>query len=60
MSKNNWKRKKIEQYDLKGNLIKIWDCIADAKKSILKGDINNCLSGKQKTAGGFIWKYISS
>lgn len=59
MSKSNWKRKKIKQYDLEGNLIKVWDCITDAKKSILKGDINSCLLGKQKTAGGFIWKYIS-
>jgi len=59
MSKNNWKRTKIGQYDLEGKFIKLWDCISDAKKWLGKGDIQGCLKEKHKTAGGFIWKYIS-
>jgi len=59
MSQSNKKRTKIEQYNLENELIKIWDCIADAKKYIKKGDIWGCLKGKQKTAGGYIWKYVS-
>lgn len=26
-------------------------------KKYMNGDIQACCSGKQKTAGGFIWKY---
>lgn len=49
-------RKKINQYDLKGNFIKEWESISEASKHV-KGDINSFLRGKQKQAGGFIWKY---
>ena len=48
--------KNINQYNLEGNFIKSWNSITEAKK-IIKGDINACCSGKQKTAGGFIWKF---
>lgn len=46
----------ILQYDLKGNFLKAWDSISIAKRHYPKGDINNCLRGKQKKAGGFIWR----
>jgi group I intron endonuclease len=49
--------KPILQYDLEGNFIKEWDSITNAKKHLGKGDIMGCLLNKQKTAGGFIWKY---
>lgn len=49
--------KNINQYNLEGNFIKEWPSITEAKKTI-KGDINACCSGKQKTAGGFIWKFV--
>lgn len=57
--KNNPKARKIEQYDLDGNLIKVWDYIKQASKelTICEVSICNCCKGKQKTAGGFIWKY---
>jgi group I intron endonuclease len=51
-------KKPIEQYDLKGNFIKLWDNKAMAQKWLCKGDINGCLRGRQKTAGGFIWKRV--
>ncbi len=54
-------RKKIIQYDLDMNMIKKWDSVNDAlialnltKKS---SGISSCLTGSQKTAYGYIWKY---
>jgi hypothetical protein len=49
--------KPITQHDLEGNFIKEWTSRAEAKKWLGSGDIAGCLSGKQKQAGGFIWKY---
>jgi hypothetical protein len=49
--------KKIIQFDIEYNFIKEWDSITEAKKSLGKGDIQSCVLGKQKTAGGFIWRY---
>ena len=49
-------KKNIYQYDLKGNLIKTWDSIKEAK--IATGvDIDGCLKGQTKIAGNSIWKY---
>jgi group I intron endonuclease len=48
--------KPILQYDLEGNFIKEWIGRTEAKKWLGSGDIAGCLSGKQKQAGGFIWK----
>jgi len=48
--------KSVLQYDLQGNFIKEWEYLSLAKKDI-KGDIQACCVGKQKTAGGYIWKY---
>lgn len=59
IGKNNPKAKMVAQYDLNGNLIKIWDYIRQASKelNIKENNISQCLNGKQKTSGGFIWKY---
>jgi hypothetical protein len=48
--------KKVYQYNLKGNLIKIWDSIKEAKIET-GADIDGCLKGKTKIAGNSIWKY---
>ena len=47
------------QYDLEGNFIKEWPSQAEAARfyNIDSTGIYNCCKGKQKTAGGFIWKY---
>lgn len=52
------KRKKIIQYTLAGDIIKIWNCMNDASKilNIKTGDLTCVCQGKQKTAGGFQWK----
>lgn len=49
--------KPIIQYDLQGNFIKEWPSRSEAKRWLGSGDIAGCLAGKQKQAGGFIWKY---
>ena len=58
--KNNPRAKKVAQYDLDGNLIKIWDCIeyASYELGIGRTGISDCCRHKQKTSGNFIWKYI--
>jgi hypothetical protein len=50
----------IEQYDLDGNFIQKWDNTRIAAKhlNINTASISNCLLGKYKTAGGFIWKKV--
>lgn len=50
----------VSQYDLNGNLIKVWNSGADIYRSlgISKGNIYACCRGKRLTAGGYIWKYF--
>lgn len=52
-------QKKVYQYDLKGNLLKEWECInlASDKLNINRSAIENCSLGKTKSSGGFIWRY---
>lgn len=51
--------KKVNQYDLNGNLIKTWKSIKEASEAnnIFLGNISSCCKGKIKTTGGYIWKY---
>ena len=53
--------KKVNQYDLQGNLINTWDCIMDIERSlnIANNLIVRCCRGKygHKTAGGYKWRY---
>lgn len=54
--------KPILQYDLKGNFIKEYKGAPEAIKSLKKGNsnnINDCASGKYKSAYGFQWVYKS-
>jgi len=59
MSQNQWKKKKIKQYNLDGSFIKEWDSSTDAGKVLGKScnSISDCASGRQKTAYGFKWCY---
>lgn len=52
--------KKIAQFDKEGNLIKIWDYakMASEELGIDQSTIGRCCKGKQKTASGYIWKYL--
>lgn len=51
---------KIEQYDLQGNHIKTWQSIISAIKFYNNYHITDCLKGRRKTAGGYIWKYAET
>lgn len=54
------KPKMVEQYDLNGNFIKVFASSREAARSVgLKGtSVSSVCRGKQKTAGGFMWKYV--
>ncbi len=49
---------KVSQYDSKGERLNTYLTISDAEKmtGIHNGDISVTINGKQKSAGGFIWK----
>lgn len=50
--------KKVYQYDIAGNFIKEWNCLSDVQRelNILVTHITACCNGRQKTAGGYIWR----
>ena len=52
--------RKIVQYTLQGDFIKVWDCISDTGRElgIDISSIAKCCKGKYSNAGGFIWKYF--
>lgn len=51
--------RKINQYDLQGNFIKTWNTMGEIKRElgINHSMISECCNGKQKTSGGYKWKY---
>ena len=49
-------KKPILQFSLDGEFIREWECANDVGK-VVQSSINKCLTGKYKTAYGFIWKY---
>lgn len=51
-------KRKIGQYNLEGELIKEFNSIVEAMKETNINSIKEVLYNKQKTAGGFIWKYL--
>ena len=53
-------KRKVAQYDLEMNEINKFDSIKDAADNlkISVGSIKSVLYKKQKTGGGFIWKYL--
>ena len=52
-------RKKVYQYDLNDNFIKLYNSELEAQKTtnIDNGSISKCCYGKMKTAGGFKWRF---
>lgn len=57
---NKRRAKKVFQYDLDFNLIKVWDSANDVYVilGINKSSIGECCRGKRKTAGGYHWEYV--
>lgn len=54
--------KAVGQYDLSGNLIKIWPGTRDAERNggFKSAQISAVATGRKKTHKGFIWKYCES
>ena len=52
--------KKVEQYDLKGKLIKTWKSLMEIQRQLgyAIGNISNCCNGKRSTAYGYTWQYV--
>lgn len=53
--------KPVAQYDKQGNLIAIWESGIKAAEFLNKpgrDDIGACARGKQKTAFGYIWRFL--
>lgn len=51
--------KSVVQYVKNGDIIKVWDSakIAQDETGIHKSSIRRCCINKQKTAGGYMWRY---
>ena len=62
MGKESFHSKKVAQYDLQMNLIRIWDSVRDIEREtgINHANISRCCNGKYKTSGQFVWKYIEA
>jgi hypothetical protein len=59
---NTNRRKKVIQYDMKGNFIKEWDYVLEAAYSLGKktgAAITEVCNGKRKSIYGYVWKYKS-
>jgi ribosomal protein S27E len=56
---NHAEAKKIYQYDQYWNLIKEWDCISEASRTlkINASNISMCAKHARPLAGGFHWEY---
>lgn len=54
----NGKAYKVYQYSIDGLFLKEWDCAKYAINfyNLNKTAITDCLKGRQKTAGGYIWR----
>lgn len=59
--KENKTSKKVVQYDMNNNFIKIWDSIMDVERvlGINNSNISSCCNGNKKSAGGFKWEHYS-
>lgn len=57
---NHVNSKRVNQYDLKGNLIKTWDCVMDIIRHYGYGtySIYDCMKRNHKQHGGFKWEYV--
>jgi hypothetical protein len=51
--------KKVSQYTKDGEFIASFDSIIEGaeKNGLTRGNVQACVSGRTKKAGGFIWKY---
>ena len=52
-------RRVVNQYDKEGNLVKVWSSIKEAGDALGLNTPNiiACCKNKQKTCGGYVWRY---
>lgn len=50
-------KRKVAQYTLDGEFVAVYDSISEPRIKLGISNISNCLAGRKKSAGGFIWKY---
>ena len=57
---DNPNARKVAQYSKDGQLIKIWDYMKQASEElkINQSCLTECCRDRQKTAGGFVWRYV--
>lgn len=51
----------VKQLTLDNELIQVWPSLGDIQRSlgISRNSVSNCLTGRNKTAGGYVWKYLN-
>ena len=51
--------KAVNQYSKEGVFVKEWQSIKEASKAVntSASNISSCIKGREKSAGGFVWKY---
>lgn len=54
---SEFRKKSVSQYDLDGNFIRSFNSINEAETETGIYNISKCCKGRQKTSGGYIWKY---
>lgn len=52
--------RQINQYDLRGNYIKTWNSVLEAKKAYGSPKIYPVCEGKTHTAAGYQWRFVDS
>lgn len=49
--------KKVCQYDMQGNIVRVWDSVKDATEQLGIRNISQACRGLRKQAGGYKWRY---
>ena len=54
-------KKAVEQLDMSGNVVRLFESLADAEKlcGYNHANISNCCNGKLKSAYGFRWRFVA-
>ena len=54
------RKKRVAQYNKKGEFLKEYNSVTEASKqnNLDRANICSCCSGKAKSCGGYVWKYV--
>lgn len=50
--------KKVVQYDMQGNIVKVWNSIKEATETLKIRNISQACRGLRNKAGGYKWGYL--